>query len=187
MGAKFGLIAAYMAIFLPVQENIDLLLLLVKFAIALGTIAIALSLLFWLRLKQIENRIYQKRRKLKPRFNQNITQKTSQKILSKPQKALDSTQVTANRLMGNLLTANQRSPKTQVYISTSSPKLLQRSKRRSSRVRFHWLWAMIAGLIGMAIALMQIGNSFISPEYMPIVWLLIGVTLVMSATFIEIE
>jgi hypothetical protein len=38
----------------------------------------------------------------------------------------------------------------------------------------------------MAIALMQLGNSFVSPEYMPIIWLLIGVALVMSATFIEI-
>jgi len=41
-------------------------------------------------------------------------------------------------------------------------------------------------MTGMAIALMQLGNSFISPVYMPIVWLLIGVTLVLSATFIEI-
>ena len=188
LNPQFGLIAEYMAIVLPVQENIDLLLLLVKLAIAFCPIAIALLFVFWLRLKKIEKRIYQKRRQLKPRFNQNITQKTSQKIFSKPQKALGSTQVIANRSMGNLATANQRSPKTQIYISTSSPKLLPKSKRRSSRVRLHWLWAiMIASITGMAIALMQIGNSLISPEYMPIIWLLIGVTLVMSATFIEIS
>ncbi|GBO53612.1 hypothetical protein APA_1519 [Pseudanabaena sp. lw0831] len=175
-----------MAIVLSLQENIDLLLLLVKLAIALGSIAIALSLMFWLRLKKIENRLYQRRRQLKPRFNQNITQKTSQKIFPKPHKSFCSTKV-INRSMGNLAAINKRSPKTQVYITTSSPKLLQKSKRRSSRVRLHWLWAiMIASMTGMAIALMQLGNSFISPEYMPIVWLLIGVTLVMSATFIEI-
>jgi hypothetical protein len=175
-----------MAILLPVQENIDLLLLLVKLAISLGSVAIALLLLFWLRLKKIENRIYQKGRQLKPRVRQNITQKTSQKILPKPQKSLGSTQVIAKRSMGNLAAAKKRSLKTQV-LSTSFPKLLQKSKRLSSRIRLHWLWAMIAGLIGLTLALMQIGNIFIRPEYMPIVWLLIGVTLVMSATFIEIE
>lgn len=151
-----------MAIVLSLQENMDLLILLVKFTIAICTIAIALLLLFWLRLKKIENRIYQKRRQLKSRFNQNITQKIPQKIFSKPQK-------------------------TQVYISTASPKLLKKSKKRSGRVRLHWLWAiMIASITGMAIALMQLGNSLISPEYMSIIWLLIGVTLVVSATFIEV-
>jgi hypothetical protein len=185
---QFGLIAAYMAIFLPVQANIDLLLLLVKFAIALGTIAIALLLVFWLRLQKIEKRIYQKRRKLKPRFSQNIKPKTSQKILSKPQKLSDLTQVIANRSIGNLTAANKRSLKTKVLASTSFPKLLQKTKRRSRRVRLHWLWAMmIASMTGMVIALMQIGHSFISPEYMPIIWLLVGVTLIMSATFIEIS
>ncbi len=176
-----------MAIVLSLQENIDLLLILVKLAIALGSIAITLLLLFWLRLKKIEKRIYQRRRQLKPRFNQNITPKTSQKMLSKSHKSFGSTHVITNRSIGNLATVNKRSPKTQVYITTSSPKLLQKSKRRSSRVRLHWLWAiMIASMTGMAIALMQLGNSFISPEYMPIVWLLIGLTLVVSATFIEI-
>ena len=181
-----------MAIVLSLQENIDLLLLLVKLAIALGSIAITLLLLFWLRLKKIEKRIYQRRRQLKSRFNQNLTPKTSQKILSKPHKSFGSTHVITNRSMGNLATVNKRSPKTQVYITTSSPKLLQKSpsqksKRRSSRVRLHWLWAiLIASMTGMAIALMQLGNSFISPEYMPIIWLLIGVALVISATFIEI-
>jgi hypothetical protein len=176
-----------MAIVLSLQENIDLLLLLVKLAIALGSIAITLLLFFWLRLKKIEKRIYQGRRQLKPRFNQNITPKTSQKRLSNPYKSFGSTQVITNRTIGNLATVNKRSPKTQVYITTSSSKLLQKPKRRSSRVRLHWLWAiMIASMTGMAIALMQLGNSFISPEYMPIVWLLIGLTLVISATFIEI-
>jgi hypothetical protein len=176
-----------MAIVLSLQENIDLLLLLVKLAIALGSIAITLLLFFWLRLKKVENRIYQRRRQLKPRFNQNITPKTSQKRLPKPYKSFGSTQVITHRTIGNLATVNKRSPKTQVYITTSSPKLLQKAKRRTSRVRLHWLWAiMLACMTGMAIALMQLGNSFISPEYMTIVWLLIGLTLVISATFIEI-
>jgi hypothetical protein len=185
---QLDLIAAHMAIVLSLQENMDLLILLVKLAIAVGSIAIALLFVFWLRLKKIEKHIYQRRRQLKPRFNQNITQKTSQKILSKPQKSLGSTHVIANRLTANIAATNQRSPKTQVYVTNSSPKLLQKTKKRSSRVRLHWLWAiMIASMTGMVIALMQIGNSLISPEYMPIIWLLIGVTLVMSATFIEIE
>ena len=174
---QFGLIAAYIAMVLSLQENIDLLLILVKLAIALGSVAIAMLFLFWLRLKKIERRIHQRRRQLKPRFSQNITPKTSQKILPKPHKSFGSTQVIANK----------RSQKTQVYISNPAQKTFQKSKRRSSRVRLHWLWAiMIASMTGMAIALMQIGNSFISPEYMPIIWLLIGVTLVMSAAFIEV-
>ncbi|MFN5725379.1 MAG: hypothetical protein ACK48D_01280, partial [Pseudanabaena sp.] len=91
-----------MAIVLSLQENMDLLLILVKLAIALGSIAITLLLLFWLRLKKIEKRIYQKRRQLKSRFNQNITPKSSQKILPKPHQSLGSTQVIPNRSMGNL-------------------------------------------------------------------------------------
>jgi hypothetical protein len=163
---------------LSLQENIDLLLLLVKLAIALGSIAIALLLIFWLRLKKIENRIYQRRKQIKPRFSQNITLKTSQKILPKPHKSFGSTQVIANK----------RLPKTQMYSSNPSPKTFPKPKRRSRRVRLQWLWAiMIASMTGMAIALMQIGNSFISPEYMPIIWLLIGITLVMSAAFIEVS
>ena len=178
---QFGLIAAYMAIVLSLQENIDLLLFLVKLAIALGSIAITLLLLFWFRLKKIENRIYQRRRQLKSRFTQNITQQIPHKILPKPLKSLSATQVIEHRSM------TKRSPQTQVYLSTAYPKLLKKSKKRSSRVRLHWLWAiMLASMTGLAIALMQLGNSFVSPEYMPIIWLLIGVTLVMSATFIEI-
>lgn len=176
-----------MAIVLSLQENIDLLLLLVKLAIALGLIAIALLLLFWLRLKKIEKRIYQRRRQLNSRFIQNTALKTSQKILPKPQRYFGSTQVIASHSMGNLTAANKRSPQTQIYISNASQKLLKKTNKRSSRLRLHWLWAiMIASMTGMAIALMQLGNSLVSPEYMPIIWLLIGVTLVISATFIEI-
>ena len=178
---QFGLIAAYMAIVLSLQENIDLLLFLVKLAIALGSIAITLLLLFWLRLKKIEHRVYQRRRQLKSRFSQNITRQVPNKILPKSPKSMVSTQVIDPRSM------TKRSPQTHVYLPTAYPKLLKKSKKRSSRVRLHWLWAiMLASMTGMAIALMQLGNSFISPEYMSIIWLLIGVTLVMSATFIEI-
>jgi len=178
---QFGLIAAYMAIVLSLQENIDLLLFLVKLAIALGSIAITLLLLFWFRLKKLENRIYQRRRQLKSRFTQNITHQIPHKILPKSSKTLVSTQVIEHRPTA------KRSPQTQVYLSTAYPKLLKKSKKRASRVRLHWLWAiMLASMTGIAIALMQLGNSFVSPEYMPIIWLLIGVTLVMSATFMEI-
>ena len=183
---QFGLIAAHMAIVLSLSENIDLLLFLVKLAIAMGAIAISLFILFWLRLKNIEKRIDQRRRHLKSRFTQKVTQTNPQKILSKPQKLLGSTQVITNRPMSNLA-VSKRSPQTQVYRSTAYPRLLKKSPQRSKSVRLRWLWAiMIASIIGIAIALMQIGNSFISPEYMPIIWLLVGVTLVMSATFIEI-
>jgi hypothetical protein len=175
-----------MAIVLSLSENIDLLLFLVKLAIAMGAIAISLFVLFWLRLKNIEKRIDQRRRHLKSRFTQKITQTNPQKILSKPQKLLGSTQVITNRPMSNLA-VSKRSPQTQVYRSTAYPRLLKKSPQRSKSVRLRWLWAiMIASIIGIAIALMQIGNSFISPEYMSIIWLLVGVTLVMSATFIEI-
>jgi hypothetical protein len=184
---QFGLIAAYMAIVLSLQENIDLLLILVKLAIALGTIAIVLVLLFWLRLKKIENRIYQSRKQLRSRFTPKITHPKSPKILPKSNHSSGSTHIFANRPTGNFTATTQRSPQTQVYLSTPYPKLLKRSIKRSSRVRLQWLWAiMIASITGMAIALMQLGNNFISPEYMPMIWLLIGVTLVMSATFIEI-
>jgi len=183
---QFGLIAAHMAIVLSLSENIDLLLFLVKLAIAMGAIAISLFILFWLRLKNIEKRIDQRRRHLKSRFTQKVTQTNPQKILSKPQKLLGSTQVITNRPMSNLA-VSKRSPQTQVYRSTAYPRLLKKSPQRSKSVRLRWLWAiMIASIIGIAIALMQIGNSFISPEYMSIIWLLVGVTLVMSATFIEI-
>ena len=183
---QFGLIAAYMAIVLSLSENIDLLLFLVKMAIAMGAIAIFLFILFWLRLKNIEKRIYQRRRHLKSRFTQKVTHSTPQKILSKPQRSFGSTQAIANRPVSNLAVSKQ-SPQTQVYRSTPYPKLLKKSPKRSRSVRLRWLWAIaIASITGIAIALMQIGNSLISPEYMPIIWLLVGVTLVMSATFIEI-
>lgn len=176
-----------MAIVLSIQENMYLLLFLVKLAIAVGAIAIALLLMFWFRLKKIENRIYQKRRQLKSRFTQNITQRIPQKILSKPQRRLGSSQVIANQPMGTFANSTKRSPQTQVYLTTAYPKLLKKSMKRSGRIRLYWLWAILsASMTGMAIALIQLGNSFVSPEYMPIIWLLIGVTLVMSATFIEI-
>ncbi|PZV17336.1 MAG: hypothetical protein DCF20_05725 [Pseudanabaena sp.] len=175
-----------MAIVLSLQENIDLLLFLVKLAIALSSIAIALLLIFWLRLKKIENRLNQKRRQLNSRFIQGKIKKNAQKVFPKTQRSLVSTQVIANNSMGNLAASSNRFPQTQFYVSNSSPKLFKKPAKRSSRLRLHWLWAIgIAIITGMAIALMQMGNSFIMPEYMPIIWVLIGVTLVMSATFIK--
>jgi hypothetical protein len=179
-----------MAIVLSLSENIDLLLFLVKLAIAMAAIAISLFILFWLRLKNIEKRIDQRRSHLKSRFTQKFTRKSTQtnpqKTLSKPQRSLGSTHAISNRPTSNLA-VSKRSPQTQVDRSTAYPRLLKKSPKRSRSVRLGWLWAiMIASIMGIAIALMQIGNSFISPEYMSIIWLLVGVTLVMSATFIEI-
>ena len=53
-----------MAIVLSSPENINFLLFLVKLAIAIGTIAILLVLVFWLRLKNIEKRMYLHRKSL---------------------------------------------------------------------------------------------------------------------------
>ena len=141
-----------MAIVLPDQQNIDLLIFLVKLVIALGTIAIALLLLFWLRLKKLEKRIYLGRKQLKSRYRQN---------------------------------APQKSRGTQIYSQTPRQRHVARnSLKRSAKFRWRWLLAIaIACITGTAIAIFQLGNSLISPEFMPFIWLLIGITLVVGATF----
>ena len=182
-----------MAIVLSNQENIDLLLFLVKLAIALGAIAIALFLLFWLRLKKLEKSLYLRRKQVKPRLAERTLQRKGvvSQVLSKP-------------TVSNLTTNRQRSPETQVYrpsLHTQNPhsKSSQKSANKpankpanklvkhSKHSRWSWFLAIaIASITGMAIALIQLGNILISPEFTPLVWLLIGVMLVVSATFVKI-
>ncbi len=144
-----------MTIVLSNPENIDLLLFWIKLGVALSAIAIALLFLFWLRLKKIEHRIHISKKHLKSIS----AQKNSQKIrISTPFKSNRST---------NLATA---------------PKRLRKSPKRFGQSR--WLLAIaIASLAGIAIALIQLGNSLISPEYTTIIWLFIGVGLVIGATY----
>jgi len=158
-----------MALVLSNSENIDLLLFWVKLASALGAIAIALLFLFWLRLKKIENRIHKKKH-LKSRLNRKT-----------PQKTRVSTQFKSNR-SENLTTAPKRSPQTQVYRQAPRSTSLKKSIKRSGNSR--WLLAIaIASITGIAIALLQLGNGLISPEYTTLIWLFIGVGLVIGATY----
>ncbi len=159
-----------MTLVLSNSENIDLLLFWVKLAVALGAIAIALLFLFWLRLKKIENRIHISKKRLKSIYAQKNLQKTRV-----------STQFGSNRSK-NLPTAPKRSPQTQVYRQAPHSTSLKKSFKRSGNSR--WLLAIaIASITGIAIALLQLGNSFISPEYTTIIWLFIGVGLVIGATY----
>ena len=146
-----------MAIVLSNPENIHSLFFLVKIAIAIGTIAILLLLVFWLRLKNIEKRIYLHKnlykKSLKPRLQRSQPKKQS----------LVPTQVRA---------------RTQTFI---------KPLKRNSEKRLAWLLAIaIASITGVAIALMQLGNSLISPEILTFIWFLIGVMLIVSASFIKV-
>ena len=147
-----------MAIVLSNQENIELLLFLLKLTLLTGVTTIFLLLLIWFRLKNLEKRIHLSKRHLKSRFNQRIPQKTKKLPVSAP-----------------------------LYRPTLSPTSLKKISKRADNFRWRWLFVIaIASITGIAIALMQLGNSFISPEFMPFVWLFIGVTLFMSATFVKI-
>ena len=147
-----------MAIVLSNQENIELLLLLLKLTLFIGVIAIVLLLLIWFRFKNLEKRIYLSKRQLKSRFNQRIPQKTEKSPVT-----------------------------TQLHRPTLSHTSLKKISKRARNFRWRWLFAIaIASITGIAIAIMQLGNSFISPEFMPFIWLFIGVTLFMSATFVKI-
>ena len=147
-----------MAIVLSNQENIELLLFLLKLTLLTGVTTIFLLLLIWFRLKNLEKRIHLSKRHLKSRFNQRIPQKTKKLSVAAP-----------------------------LYRPTLSPTSLKKISKRADNFRWRWLFVIaIASITGIAIALMQLGNSFISPEFMPFVWLFIGVTLFMSATFVKI-
>ena len=173
-----------MAIVLSSPENIDFLLLLVKLAIAIGTITILLLLVFWLRLKNIEKRMYLRKKSLTPRLNR-----------PKPKKqTLVTTQVGLPRQTRNLVANHQRSPMTQVFYEssktsakTSSAKNLLKPSKRNVHRPLPWLLAIaIASITGIAIALMQLGNGLISPEISTFIWFFIGVMLIVSASFIKV-
>ena len=141
-----------MALVLFLQENITLLLLLGGLALGMGTIAIALLIFFWLRLKKIEKRLYSKH--------------------SKP-KSIKS------RLAPKTFT------QTQVYRQGSSKRPLKRAPKPARNSRWQWFLAIaIACITGTAIALLQLGNGLLSPEYTAFIWLCIGLGLVVSAAYI---
>jgi hypothetical protein len=138
-----------MAIVWSLQENINLLILLGGLASVVGAIAIVLLLLFWLRLKKIEKRLYFKPKKIK------------------------------SRLVPKTFT------QTQVYRQGSSPKPLKRSPKRFRNHRWQWFLAItIACILGTAIALLQLGNGLLSPEYTSFIWVCIGLGLVVSAAYV---
>lgn len=159
-----------MAIVLSNQDNIELLLTLVKVAIAMGVLAIAMGFLFWLRLKKLEKRIYLSRK----HRNQRFTSKTH------PKMAKNIVATTASHRYSD--DANRIPPqKTQFY----RPKTLAKkiSPRHSGQSSWRWLVAIaIASVTGIAIALLQFSNGLINFDLMPLIWLLIGLVLVIGAT-----
>ncbi len=160
-----------MAIVLSTQDNIELLLMLVKVAIAIGVLAIAMGLLFWLRLKKLEKRIYLSRKHL----NQRIASRNY------PKKAKTIMAATAShRYNGN---ANYIPPqKTQFYHPPTLAKPSKISPRHSGKSGWRWLVAIaIAIVTGIAIALLQFSNGLINFDLMPLIWLLIGLTLFIGA------
>jgi hypothetical protein len=190
-----------MAIVLSNQENIDLLLILVKVAIALGAIAIVLWFLFWLRLKNLEKRLYFGRKQLQSQFSVRNPQKT---YAQKTQRTLVATQI-AHRPTTNVRTNVRTNVKTNAQINRKRsslithitqvdrpttygnyPKTLKKSPKRS--VKSNWRWGLaisLASITGIAIALLQLGNSLISPEFTTLLWFSIGVMIVVSATLVE--
>jgi hypothetical protein len=168
-----------MAIVLSSPENINFLFFLVKLAIAIGAIAILLLLVFWLRLKNIEKRMYFKRRSLTPRLNSPLaprlkrSQPKKQSLVTTQVKTQITTQAGSQRQTSNLVTNHRRSP-------------IKPSKRNDHSL-FPWLLAIaIASITGIAIAVMQLANSLISPEISTFIWFFIGVMLIVSASFIKV-
>ena len=178
-----------MAILLSNQENIDLLLILVKFAIALGAIAIILWFLFWLRLKNLEKHLYLGRKQLQSQFSVRNPQKT---YAQKSQKTLVATQI-AHRPVTSVRTYAQTnrkrsSPVTQVYRPTTYAKNLKKSSKQSAKSSWRWFLAIfLASITGTVIALLQLGNSLVSPEFTTLLWFGIGVMIFVSATLVEVR
>ncbi len=190
-----------MAIVLSNSEDINLLFFLVKIAITISMIAVLLLLIFELRLRNIEKRLYLKKKPLAPRLKR-----------SQPkQKSLVTTQVTtqigSRNQPSNLVANYQRSPMTRVINesfkvkpraknsgknSTRNPaknltKTLIKPSKRNDHGQSLWLFAIaIASITAVLIALMQFGNSLISPEISTFIWFFIGVLLVVSASFIKV-
>ncbi|MEI6063200.1 MAG: hypothetical protein WCQ26_01285 [Pseudanabaena sp. ELA748] len=74
---------------------------------------------------------------------------------------------------------------TQVYRQGSSQSPLKRAPKRARNSRWQWFLAIaIACITGTAIALLQLGNGLLSPEYTAFIWLCIGLGLVVSAAYI---
>ena len=62
-------------------------------------------------------------------------------------------------------------------------------KQRQYRWQYRWRWLLaiaIASITGIAIAMLQMGNGLMSPELNSMIWVLIGVLLVASATCVEV-
>ncbi len=187
VNSQFGLIAAYMAIVLSDQENIDLLLLLVKVAIAFGGMAIVLWFLFWLRLKNLEKRLYVGRKQLHSQFSVRTPQKN---YIQRPQKTLVATKVAhrpSTNIRTNVPTSRKFAPVPQVYRPPTYVKTLKKSPKRTTKSSWRWVLAIsLASITGTAIALLQLGNTWISPEFTTLLWFGIGVMIILSATLVEI-
>ena len=195
-----------MAIVLSNQENIDLLLILVKVAIALGAIAIVLWFLFWLRLKNLEKRLYFGHKQIPSQFSvrdlqKNYAQKTQRTLVStqiahRPVTNISSnirtnvkTNVKTNFPTNTQINRKCSSPVTQAYRPTTyanHPKNLRKTPKRSAKSNWRWILAIsLASITGTAIALLQLGNSLISPEFTTLLWFGIGVMILVSATLVE--
>ncbi len=161
-----------MAIVLSTQDNIDLLLTLVKVAIAMGILAIAMGLLFWLRLKKLEKRIYMSRKHRNQRFASRNYPKMAKTIMA----ATDSQRSSDN--------AYHIPPqKTQFYRPKTLAKPSKTTSRNSGKSGWRWLVAIsIASVTGIVIAMLQFSNGWINFDLMPLIWLLIGLILVIGAT-----
>jgi len=179
-----------MAIVLSSPENINFLFFLVKLAIAIGTITILLLLVFLLRLKNIEKRMYLIKNPLKKRLNH-----------PKPKKqSLVTTKIGLPRQTSNLVNNYDRSPMTQVFyespktsakttkiLAKTLTKTLVKPSKRNGHGRLSWFLAIaIASITGIAIALIQLGNAWISPEISTFIWFFIGVMLIVSASLIKV-
>ena len=149
-----------MAIVLSNQQNIEFLLFLSHLAIALGGLAIVLWLCFWLRIIRLEKRMY--------RYRQHFHSRPRSKSAARHQKLATSIPTSMRH--------GQKRPNTMMR------------PVRQRQLRWQWLLAIaIASITGMAIAMLQVGNGLFSPELNSMIWVLIGVLLVASATFVEVR
>jgi hypothetical protein len=76
-------------------------------------------------------------------------------------------------------------PKTQVHRPKPSSKVLKKTFKYDKNFRWQWFLAiLVASIIGIAIAMLQMINGLLSPEYSTLIWLCIGIGLVISAAYI---
>ncbi len=148
-----------MAIVLSNQQNIEFLLFLSNLAIALGGLAIVLWFCFWLRIIRLEKRMY--------RYRQHFQSRPRAKSAARNQK---------------LATI----PTSMRHGQTRPTTVNRPAKQRQPQ--WQWLLAIaIASITGMAIAMLQMGNGWLSPELNSMIWVLIGVSLVATATFVKVS